>query len=317
MGDDVCMTGPWPDDSATVERWVRAMLEPLASGGDGITVSGLERMRIDADLAGSDLQSLTVDATPVEVRIDAASAAGHETPPPPAAAEPVTVQTRSGVLRRFRISAHPLRIERTPVDLHVEAHDVPIEWSTFAEPVDPAVPESIHAVTPKDPPSGVRGAFDVSLPTKDAVPLITGVLRPALQEAGLRPGRVSLSVDNTEDDDTEGDGIRIQARVGVRWKFIVASARLATVVEITPDAVVTVRELTVRSRHPLVALALRFVRSRLRAVVGSETDLNAELARSGTGVRIHDLRVTTGERLGVAGRFSDRAVTRIGDTTRT
>lgn len=299
----VTMTTSWPGDSATVVRWLRATLHADLADSRGATVKGLDDVKITADLEGNDLRHLAFDATRVRLEFDWRASPDLAARDEEAADrhEPHPIHEEPGTLREIRVRAAPIRIERTDVNIDVQAFDLPILWQTFAEPTDPRHVESIHSLTIPDDVGPARGTFSASIKTKDLVPLVTSLLRPALAEIGVRLGRVKL------DAASDGsDGIQVTAYAGGRWKLLVASARANARVQISRDAVITVHEFTLGSRNPLVAVALRFARKPIREIVGKPYDLNGLIGAEGgaTSVRIHDLRVTTGSELAVSGRVN-------------
>ncbi|MGM7667755.1 hypothetical protein [Microbacterium sp. A93] len=295
------MTASWPGDSATVARWVRAVIQHAAKDSGDVELKGLDDITVTASLAGNDLEHLTLDATGVRLRLG-----WHSTPPahpaPSSAAaeqdEPDSLTRESGIVKTFRFTARPMRIEQTPLSIDVQAFDVPIAWLTFAEPTEPDLPESIHMLVPDGDLDGLHGIFHATIATKDLVPLITSVTGPMLREAGAHLGRVKL--DLTDDGD---DGIRVTAYAGLRWKLLMASARADARIQVTRDAVITVRDLTVGSRNLFVKAGLLFARKRIRGVIGQTFDLNEIIAEDGTPTRLHDVRIETGDQLSVSARF--------------
>jgi len=292
------MTTAWPGDSATVVRWVRSTLRRAAQDTGEVALTGVEDIDVSADLSGYDLEHLTLDATGTKLRL------GRNAPTAPPAVdmadpeEPEIIARDSGILKNFRFTARPMRIERSPLNVDLQAYDVPILWLTAAEPANPGAPESAHAIAPGDDLDGLRGSFHASIATKDLVPLIESVAGPILREGGIHLGRLRLEI--VRDG---ADGIRATAYAGVRWKLLIASARAEARIEVTKDAVITIRSLALGSRNLFVKFALLFARRHVRAIVGRKVDLNETLAEDGTTVRLHDLRVGTGEQLSVEGRF--------------
>jgi hypothetical protein len=292
------MTVPWPGDSATVVRWVRSALRRAAHDSGELELKGLDDIEVAADLSGYDLDHLTLDATGTKLTL------GWNSPPvrPEAASsgtsEPEIVAREPGVVKNFRFTARPMRIERSPLNVDVQAFDVPIIWLTAAEPAETGVPETAHAIAPGDDLDALRGTFHASIATKDLVPLIESVARPMLREGGVHLGRLRLDVAG---DGT--DGIRATAYAGVRWKLLMVSARAEARIEVTKDAVITVRDLALGSRNPLVKVALLFARTHVRAAIGQTIDVNEVIAEDGMDLRFHDVRVGTGEQISVEGRF--------------
>lgn len=301
MRDDDHMTASWPGDSDTVVRWVRAVIQHTAKDSGEVQLTGLDDIKVTASLTGNDLDHLTLDATGVRLRVKWGTGSPEPQPPsPPAdAPEPEPLTRESGIAKTFRATARPMRIERTALHIDVQAFDVPITWLTFAEPTEPDFAESTRMLAPDENLDGVHGTFHVSIATKDLVPLITAVARPLLREAGVHLGRMKL--DLTDDD---GDGIRVTAYAGLRWKLLMASARADASIRVTRDAVVTLRDLRVGSRNPFVKAGLLFARKHIREAIGQTIDLNEIIAEDGTTTRLHDVRIDTGDQLAVSARFS-------------
>ncbi|MCS3843229.1 hypothetical protein [Microbacterium sp. AK031] len=142
------MTSAWPGDSATVVRWVRSALRRAARDSGEVELKSLDDLEVAASLSGHDLEHLTLDATRTRL------AFGWNSPPVPSEAaeadppEPEIITRAPGILRNFRFTARPMRIERSPLDVDVQAFDMPIVWPTAAEPAVPGVPESIHSLVP-------------------------------------------------------------------------------------------------------------------------------------------------------------------------
>ena len=282
----------WPESAATVERWVRATLASSAQG-----VEGLERMRITAALDGDDLD-LTVDATGVSLLLTAQArddqargAASSADPEPPVAAR------RPGVARSLRLVAHPVLIDGFAVRIDGELHDLPIEWIVYDRERTAGRAETRMTLAARDDLSGSRGAFAASMASADLGALAERVGRAALGPEGVHVNDVGLDI---RPDGAEG--ITIRARGRVRWRLVSASARASARLSFSPDGLVTIRDLRVRSANPLVAIALRAVRGRIRAQIGRTIDLN-ETAAPGSP-RIHALKVRAGDELSVEFRWS-------------
>jgi len=312
------MTTAWPGDSATVARWVRSTLLRAAQDAGEVALKGLEDIEVTASLTGNDLDHLTLDATGATLTLGwnappmpvdpvtntlvkntpVTNAPVTNAPVPEGTPEPDIISREPGIVRSFRFSARPMRIERSPLTIDVQAFDMPIVWLTAAKPTEPGVPESAHSIVPDDDPGELRGTFHASIATKDLVPLIRSVARPMLREGGIRLGRLRIEI--VQDG---ADGIRVTAYAGVRWKLIMASARAEARIEVTRDAVITVRDLALGSRNLLVKAALLFARKHVRALIGRRIDLNESLTADGTNLRLHEVRVGTGAQLSVEGRF--------------
>jgi hypothetical protein len=263
----------------------------------GMKVEGLEKVRISAELDGTNLDSLTWDATNVTLRFTQGTAAPH-TQVPASAPRPEVVHSRSGIARSLRFTARPLRIQRTKVAFDAQLFDVPIAWVVYDTPSVPGIPASIRGVEPGSEATGVRGTLDMSLRTADLAPLMRSLLEPALRGTGFHLGRLDLDV---EQDGI--DGIHARGRARIRWKLISASVKGDARLHISDDGVITVNELRVSSRNPLIAIGLRIARSHVRAQVGRSFDLNQEFSLSAPAPRLHHVRVSAGQELRISARL--------------
>src|SRR5690606_31892932 len=63
----------WPGDATTVEHWIRTELLGAAGApdADGVTIAGLDGIRVSVDLDGTDITRLLVDATDVGLTVQA------------------------------------------------------------------------------------------------------------------------------------------------------------------------------------------------------------------------------------------------------
>ncbi len=287
----------WPGDAEAVIRWVRASLRP----DDAELVRGLDDLRITADVSGTDLENLSVDASGVELTFAPAAAAAAASAPaasiPANGEEPPVMHRSTGVLRTVRVTADPVRIERVPVTVDLQLYDTPVEWLVYERAVVPDRPETVHGLDLAENGAGMRGAFTASLRAADLTPLLTAVARPMLDAGGVRLRRLRIEV--LQDG---ADGIRIEGRAGIRWRMLGASATGSARVGVSSTGVVTLRDLSLGSRNPLVAIALRAARRPVREQIGKSFDLNDEFA-SGDGPRLSDVRVVAAKRLTISARL--------------
>lgn len=285
---------PWPGDADRVVAWIRASLQPPVTDGE-FAVEGLERLRIALDLHGDDIERLTVDASAVTLRVRRASA-------PPPAAEPASVTTATppvlsrtrATARLIRLLADPVQIEGIPLTAEAQLENVPFDWLVYAAPTVTDQPDSRYGVEPTDS-AEARGTLSASMRSADLAPLIRAITAPLWAEAGVSLRRLRIDVDQ---DGPEG--VRASAEAAIRWKLLRASARARVRVTVAPDGVITVRDLRVGSRNPIIALALRAARSQVDELVGRVYDLNDDIAG---GPRLHDVRIQAGRELRVSARL--------------
>ncbi|GAB3596286.1 hypothetical protein [Microbacterium tumbae] len=285
------MTGgqSWPADADDVVRWARAMLQ---SSDPEVSVTGLDRVRVRAELDGSDLTSFLWDATDVSLELQAGDGAGHPASSLPRP-EPTVVRRRPGKARSVRFTAQPLRLQEVAISFDAQLTHLPIAWLVHEAPTDPDVPESVHGLEADGDGSG---RLELWMRADDVGTLAAALMRPALAASGVSLSRLILRV--AQDGE---DGIRISGRAGVRWKLLRASARGEARLGVSPDGVVAVRDLRISSVNPLIAVGLRIARKAIRTAIGRSHDLNGELP--GDGSRLHDVRVTVREELRISAQW--------------
>jgi len=289
------MTDPsnryWPGDARTIEQWLRArMLAELASGTDA-RIDGLDRVRISVDATGTVIDHLLVDATGVKLTLHASGAAA---PAPGGPAEPVVVARQDGMLRSARLVADPVKVQGLPVHLDVTLNELPFAWVTYDAEQTPGDPTSRNGVDEAETAgASPTGSFTASARVDDIGRMLNRILR-ARPAGSVRVRRIDVAI-----EDAGAARLQVRAAGTVRWKLLAARVRAEATVHITPDAVVTLERLRLTARNPLIALALRMLRSQTTEIEGQTHDLNADAG----SIRIHDLRVTAGETLRVTGRI--------------
>lgn len=302
----------WPKDSQTVERWVReALVAPLHADADDapdaerVRIVGLDGIRIQTQLHGADLTRLLIDATGVDLTVRAPARVYtyrdlDPGPPPPASEAPRIISRAPGTLHSARIVAQPVRVQGHAVNIDLTLANIGLDWVRYDRERTAGVPASIVDVEAADAPTRPSGAFTVRMRADQLAPLVADVARPLLAALGVRlrhlTGTVTVS---------RRQVVTVRGAAAVRWKIFGASVRLLASVHISPDAVVTVRRLRLRSVNPIVAIALAATRSGLRAVEGQVHDLNAALREDGAATpRLHDVRIAADRDLTASGRFS-------------
>ncbi|MFK4762990.1 hypothetical protein ACI3KS_18845 [Microbacterium sp. ZW T5_45] len=280
------MSETWPQDADAVVRWIRSELTTDAE------FSGLDDIRISADIGGDDLSLLTMDAT-----------GAHLTTLPSASSKPSTPEAevrsrRAGIAREIRVIAAPVHIAEVPLTIDAEVRDAPIDWVEYERSADAALADDRNGIRLRDGGRGMSGSLTFSMRTADVEPLIERVMRTALEtgDARVRRLRVGIHQDGA-------DGARIIGSAAVRYKLLFASVRGEACVRVTRDGVLTIEDLRASSRNPLVALALRVARRSIRDQIGRRIDLNEEFGLAASGPRLHDVRVRIDRDLHVEARL--------------
>lgn len=294
----------WPGDAATVERWLRTqMLADLPD--EELRVTGLDDVRTTIDLDGTDVVHLRMDASGVSLTIRPPADAAREDSSKSDAeepAEPDIVSRTAGMLHSFRLIADPVSVQGYDIHLDAAGRSIPLDWVQYAAPAEPDRPDTAFGVHfhELDRPARPTGTFTARMRTADISRLISSLAAPLLAPTGVRLRRLDLTL-------TAGrrQTITLNAAAAVRWKIFGTTLRAKLVVRVSPDAVITVERVRLRSRNPIIAILLRSIRDDLRAVEGETHDLNEGLTPPGeTSPRLHDLRVFVSRDTEISGRVS-------------
>lgn len=279
------MNETWPESADAVVAWIRTQLTADAE------FSGVEGIRISAELDGDDLVRVAIDASDAELSPLPSAQASV-----PVRAEREVRTRRTGTARLIRVIASPVLVSGVPLTIDAEARDVPIDWVEYVEPADAASADSAYDIRLRDEGRGMSGSLTFAMRTGDVEPLIERTVRTALEtgDARIRRLRVTVQQDGI-------DGVRLTGSAAIRYKLLFTSARGEARVRISEDGVVTVEDLQASSRNPLVALALRVARRSIRAQIGRQFDLAESLGTSGP--RLHGVRVRVDRDLRVDARL--------------
>jgi hypothetical protein len=286
---DTLPLGSAPRPTTAPDLLVR--LRPAVVEALGPDVDGVDRVRLDAVVDGPDVTRLEVDLTGVRVRTTGSrgtTAAERAASPAPAVDD---VRSREdATLHRLRVDAHPLTVEDVPVDVVAEIDGLRFRW---VESTDGAL--AVEAVEPSvEAPLG--GHVRVGAP-RDAV-LATARRLVATELEGIGLSLVSLDVDLVSDGPRR---VSVRGFARVRKGILSASVRATATAEVDSRMVLTVRDVGLSSRNPVVAALLLAARSEVARADGQSIDLAAELP---DGIRLADVRVEVGETLAVAARFA-------------
>ncbi|MBD5787635.1 hypothetical protein IF650_15830 [Cellulosimicrobium terreum] len=272
------------------ERARAALVEQVAGDLGPGAVTHLDVVRVSATVDGPDVPTLDVDLTGVVVRRAASDTTTERASVRPGATDLASGRRENGVIRHVRVDAHPVTVEGVPVDVELSADDVPFRW---VEGADGSL--GVEAVEPSvDAP--LRGHVRVAAPRAALVATAGRLIGEALREAGLTLSSFDVEIGSTGPRSAHGSGF---ARV--RKGILSASIRAQASIEVDGAMVLTVRELSLSSRNPVVAAALLAARKHVDEARGRTVDLAAELP---PGIRIVDVRLDVDDALAVSARFA-------------
>src|SRR5690606_34315294 len=280
---DVLPLGTAPRPTTAVELLAR--LRPAVLDALGPAVEGTDAVRLDAALDGPDATHLDVDVTAARVH-----ASGTSVPPTPARHVEDVRSREDATLRRLRVAAHPLVVEGVPVDVTAEVEGVRFRW---VEGTDGTL--AVEAVEPDDD-APLSGHVRVAAPRDEVVDTVRRIVATELHAIGL-----ALTALDVEVVARGPRSVSLRADARVRKGILSASVRATATAVVDERMVLTVRDVELSSRNPVVAALLVVARGELAKVEGRRVDLAADLP---PGIRVADVRVEVGETLAVAARLA-------------
>lgn len=140
-----------------------------------------------------------------------------------------------------------------------------------------------HAIVPNDARGlqGCEAEFEAEMLTSDIERLCVSLVQPMVESAGAKLTRAAVELSQGADH-----VVHLTAAARVTWKWLSGSARVRAAVRVTHDGRCTLLKLKIRSRNPLLALALLAARGQVKQAVGGELDLNQALAEQGLPLRV-------------------------------
>jgi len=280
----------WPGDEQRVAEWVRAMLRaPFDVEPEVLTVDGLDHAIVRTRVLERDLSDLLIDLTGVRITTGA-KAFGFDTGAPADgdAAAPQPIGREAGMLRVGRALARPILVNDVKVNFEARVTALPIAWESYTRPLDERVEASRHAIVPNDAHGlqGFEAEFEAAMVTSDIERLFVSLAQPLVESAGAKLTGVSVELSQGNDH-----VVHLTAAARVRWKWLSGSARVRAAVRVAPDGRCTLLKLRLRSRNPLLALALLAARGQVKQAVGREIDLNQALAEQGLPLRVSHVAI--------------------------
>ncbi|MCB7138090.1 hypothetical protein [Cellulosimicrobium marinum] len=292
--DDVLPLGPAPRPATGPELAARvrgAVVDAVLDADAGAT--GLDRVTVDAALEGADVVALDVALTGLAVHVargetddrPAPDATAPGAPAPGTRTEDAWTASdgdrhEPGTVRRLQVDAHPLLVEDVPVDLTAHAEGLRFTWVETDDGrlgVLPVEPDAAHPVT---------GDVRVAVPQDAVVEAARRLVGAELAAVGAT--LVSLDVTITSRGPR---AVAVQAFARVRKGLLSASVHASLVADVDHRMVLTVREVGLTSRNPVIAALLVVARRHVDALRGRTVDLAAELP---PGVRLGDVHLDVG-----------------------
>lgn len=245
---------------------------------------GLGSLRVVATVDGPDVPTLEVDLTGLVV-----GGRGAASAPPSGAPSAEVVHRETGTIGTASLRAWPVMVAEVPVGVDAVLHGLRFSW---LEGADGSLAVKLQDPSDQHPVSGQGRA---AVHQERLVAALRRQVSESLAASGFTLS--SLDVHLVSHGPT---ALGVQADARVRKGMLSAAVRVGAVAEVSADLVVTVRDVEVTSRNPLVAGLLLAFRGKLEAVQRERFDLAAELP---AGVRITDLRLDVSDELVLTARL--------------
>jgi hypothetical protein len=280
--------GPAPRPTTGDDLVARMRTAALAEASDAMRPAVEQLLAgLTATVDGVDVATLDVEATGVRIDGLLADDAGVSSLVPTRDAE--VVGSEPGVLRLLTVRAHPMHVEGVPVDVGITLEDLRIRWVDVADGtvgIDVVDPDDAHPV---------RGHLRLEAPQAELVEAVRGIAERMAAEQGVEVRELDVRLTS--------EGPRtVRAEVDARIKkgFLGAPASASATLRVDDALRVHVEDLRVTSSNVLVAGLLAAVRGRIEERVREPIDLAASLP---AGIRVTDVRLEAGERIGVEARL--------------
>lgn len=263
-------TAPRPATDAELSARLRDALVASA----GVEPASVPRVQVAATSSGADVPTLAVNLTGVVLSPREARAAQG-------AAGFAVARRERGTIGSLSVDAHPVTVVGAAADVRVEATGVPFEW---VEGVGGEL--GVVGVEP-DEAHPVHGSARVAIPVRDLEAAAERIASQLAAANGLRLTRLDLRV-----TPAGRNGVGVVAEAQVKKSLLSATVEAAMTATVDDALGVTVTDVRVSSRNPVVAALLVAVRSKVERYDGRRVDLVAELP---AGLRLTDVSVTVGD----------------------
>ncbi|WP_022910941.1 hypothetical protein [Aestuariimicrobium kwangyangense] len=282
MSEDTLLLGPAPrpQTSEALTAALRSAVAALLPRG----VQGVDRATIQATLEGSTISNLTVDLTGVEVPSVSDDLLDVRLP---------QVETRSSepaTISHATLSANPITVAGARVSLSGQVNDLPALWVETTQGQ-----AGLQVLEPKDPARPVSGEGQAS------------VAKAELQAAALRVGQQFAKQMGVTLDDLTLDLVQVspqQIKFGadarVKKGFVGASAQVSGSATLDQAMNVTLSNIEVGSKNPIINALLGAMKGRVERYNGKTIRINERLPR---GVRLTHAEFQVTDQVVVKGRI--------------
>lgn len=279
MSNDSLVLGqlPRPTDGQSLAEALRLAMAGLLPS----SVTGVDAVGISVELDGDEIASLDLDLSGVALP-EASNLKGVELP------EATVASTTGSLLRHVTVEAHPFMIGDAKVDVTGSAENVPAQW---IETTDGRY--GLQFPEPKDAERPVSGGGQVSISKAD----LQGLVQTVASELARAHG---VDVQNVTFDVTQLSAQQASAHVEARIKkgFIAAPATVLAKATLDDQMTVTISDLQVGSKNPVVNAFLGAVKGQVERFNGRRIAINEVLP---AGVKVTSAEFVINDQVTVRG----------------
>jgi hypothetical protein len=282
MSEDTLLLGPAPrpQTSEALTAALRSAVAGLLPQG----VQGVDRATIQATLEGSTISNLTVDLSGVEVPTVGDDLLDVRLP---------RAETRSSeptTISHATVSANPITVAGARVSLSGQVNDLPALWVETTQGQ-----AGLQVLEPQDPARPVSGEGQAS------------VAKSQLQTAALRVGQQYARQMGVTLDDLTLDLVQVSpqqitfgADARVKKGFVGASAQVSGSATLDQAMNVTLSNIQVGSKNPIINALLGAMKGRVERYNGKTIRINERLPQ---GVRLTHAEFQVTDQVVVKGRI--------------
>ncbi|CAM5791727.1 hypothetical protein [Cellulomonas persica] len=277
---DILPLGSLPRPTSGDDLAARLRTALLTYGGVDAASAGA--LQVSATLAGADITTLDVDLTGVELSPREARAAQAS------AAAVEAARRERGTIGALSVQAHPVTVLGAGVDLQLDVAGVSFEWVEGTDGrlgLAPVEPDEAHPVT---------GAARVAVPVQAIEAAAERVATQLAAANGLKLTRLDLRL-----SPAGANGVAVVVDAQVKKSLLSATVEASMTATVDDALGVTLSDVKVTSRNPVVAGLLVAARSRVERFDGRRIDLVSALP---AGIRLADVRVTVGDEVVLTAR---------------
>lgn len=268
------VAGPHPRTGAELKSLLERSIADAAI--QGAVAPGMQQVagqmravlaRCEFTMDGADVSLATADLTGLKLStmIDDGAAQAPD-PRQDLSSIPAVTGREDGVLHLLTIRAAPMLVDGIPLTADGELRDIRLQW---LETASGEVGLEFPSPTPDRP---IRGYLRLSAPKEEALRGLSAFISASIEREGLRVDRLDIDVRSSGPRQ-----VSLAARAKVRKGLLAGKVRVLGSVEIDANLILRLRDLSITSANPVLAVMIGMVRGELERMESEPLDLKDAL----------------------------------------